>query len=114
TAYDKVKQKVKLESDRPISLRYAIQACRKGGVVSIPGVYGGLGDKIPLGSMMNKALTIRQGQTHVQRYLPKLLKLIETGKIDPTFLITHRLPLEEAADAYPMFRDKKDNCIKVV
>jgi threonine dehydrogenase-like Zn-dependent dehydrogenase len=114
TAYDEVKQFAKLESDRPISLRYAIQACRKGGVVSIPGVYGGLSDKIPTGSLMNKALTIRTGQTHVQRYLPKLMQLVLDGKIDPSFVITHRLPLEEAAKGYKIFRDKEDNCIKVV
>lgn len=112
--YDKAKQAIKLETDRPIVLRLAIQACRKGGVVSIPGVYGGFVDKIPMGAFMNKALTAYTGQTHVQRYLPTLYDLITSGKIDPEFVITHRLPLEEAPDAYKIFRDKKDNCIKVV
>lgn len=112
--YDKVKQAVKLETDRPIALRLAIQACRKGGVVSIPGVYGGMADKIPMGSFMNKGLTAYTGQTHVQRYLPKLFALIQAGKIDPSFVITHRLPLSDAPHAYKIFRNKEDNCIKVV
>jgi threonine dehydrogenase-like Zn-dependent dehydrogenase len=112
--YDKVKQKVQLESDRPIVLRQAIQACRKGGVLSIPGVYAGLVDKIPMGSAMNKGLTFFMGQTHVHRYLDTLFNLIKEGAIDPRFVITHRLPLEDAPDAYRAFRDKQDGCIKVV
>lgn len=113
-AYDKIKQAVKMESDRPIALRQAIQACRKGGVVSIPGVYSGFVDKFPMGPAMNKALTFYMGQTHVHRYLNELLKIVQDGKIDPSFVITHRLPLDSAPDGYKIFRDKKDNCIKIV
>jgi threonine dehydrogenase-like Zn-dependent dehydrogenase len=112
--YDKVKQKIKLQSDRPHVLREAIQACRKGGTVSVPGVYGGWIDKVPMGAVMNKALTIKSGQTHIHNYLKPLLRKIEEGAIDPSFVITHRLPLEEAPQAYKTFRDKKDGCIKVV
>jgi threonine dehydrogenase-like Zn-dependent dehydrogenase len=112
--YDTVKTAVKLETDRSHALRSAIQACRKGGTVSIPGVYGGLLDLFPLGAAFSKGLTLKMGQTNVHRYLPRLLKLISDGKIDPSFVITHRLSLQEAPDAYKMFRDKKDRCIKVV
>ena len=112
--YDKVKQMSQLETERPIALRQAIQACRKGGVVSIPGVYGGVADKIPLGALMNKGLTIRTGQTHMQKYLQPLLGHIEEGKIDPSFVITHRLPLEQAPEGYEIFKHKQDECIKVV
>jgi threonine dehydrogenase-like Zn-dependent dehydrogenase len=112
--YDKVKQTLMLGTERPIALREAILACRKGGVVSVPGVYGGFADKIPVGAFVNKALTLKSGQTHVQRYMKPLLDRIERGEIDPTFIITHRLPLEEAPNAYKMFRDKEDECIKVV
>jgi threonine dehydrogenase-like Zn-dependent dehydrogenase len=112
--YDKVEQMVKLETDRPHALRQAIQACRKGGVVSIPGVYGGFINKMPIGAAFSKGLTLKMGQTHVQRYLQPLLDRIERGEIDLTFVITHRLPLENAPDAYRVFRDKKDGCIKVV
>ncbi len=112
--YDKVEQMVKLETDRPHALRQAIQACRKGGVVSIPGVYGGFINKMPIGAAFSKGLTLKMGQTHVQRYLQPLLDRIERGEIDLTFVITHRLPLEKAPDAYRIFRDKKDGCIKVV
>ena len=80
----------------------------------MPGVYGGFSDKIPLGAFMNKGLTLRAGQTHVHRYVPKLLDLVRGGKIDPRFVITHRLPLSQAADAYAMFRSKTDDCVKVV
>jgi threonine dehydrogenase-like Zn-dependent dehydrogenase len=114
TAYDKVKQTVRAQTDRPIVLREAIQACRKGGVVSIPGVYGGFVDKFPMGAAMNKGLTFKMGQTHVHKYVPKLLQLIEDGKIDPSYIITHEIPLSEAADAYQVFNEKKDNCIKIV
>jgi hypothetical protein len=102
------------DGDRPHVIRQAIHCCRKGGTVSIPGVYGGLGDKIPLGAMMNKALTIKTGQTHVHKYVPVLLEHIRQGRIDPSFVVTHRLPLSEAPRGYEMFRDKKDGCIKVV
>lgn len=112
--YDKVKQAVRLETDRPTALRQVILACRKGGHVSIPGVYGGFLDKVPMGAAMNKALTFKTGQTHVHRYLQPLLQYIQNGEIDPTFIITHRLPLEQAPHGYEIFKHKKDNCIKVV
>lgn len=112
--YDTVKQAVRLETGRPIVLREAITACRKGGKVSVPGVYGGFIDKMPMGAFVNKGLTMKSGQTHVQRYLRPLLERIQKGEIDPSFVITHRLPLEDAPRAYKIFRDKKENCIKVV
>ncbi len=112
--YDKAKQAVRLESDRPTALRQVILACRKGGTVSIPGVYGGFVDKVPLGAAFNKGLTIKMGQTHVHRYLRPLLDRVQKGEIDPTFVITHRMKLDEAPDAYEIFKQKKDNCIKVV
>lgn len=112
--YDTVKQTVRLETGRPLALRQAIVACRKGGTVSMPGVYGGLIDKMPIGAFMNKGLTLRSGQTHVHKYLHPLLERIQNGDIDPTFVITHRLPLEQAPHAYEIFKHKKDNCIKVV
>jgi threonine dehydrogenase-like Zn-dependent dehydrogenase len=105
---------VGLEADGTAALRDAIQACRKGGVVSIPGVYSGFVNNIPMGSAMNKGLTFYMGQTHVHRYVNKLLKLIEMGKVDPSFVITHRLSIDDAEKGYKMFRDKEDNCIKVV
>jgi len=113
-AYDRVKQSMMLESDRPYVLRQAIMACRKGGTVSIPGVYGGFDDKIPLGSLMNKALTVKTGQTHVQHYFAPLLERIQNGDIDPSFIITHRLPLEDAPRGFEMFLNKEDDCLKVV
>jgi threonine dehydrogenase-like Zn-dependent dehydrogenase len=112
--YDKIKQVFRLETDRPMVLRQAIIACRKGGTVSVPGVYGGFIDKVPMGAIVNKALTLKSGQTHVHRYLRPLLERIQNGEIDPSFVITHRLPLEEAPNAYEIFKQKKDNCIKVV
>jgi threonine dehydrogenase-like Zn-dependent dehydrogenase len=112
--YDRVKQATMLETDRPHALREAIFACRPGGTLSVPGVYGGFADKIPFGAIMNKGLTIKTGQTHVQRYLKPLLGRIERHEIDPSFVITHRLPLRDAPRAYEMFRDKQDECIKVV
>jgi threonine dehydrogenase-like Zn-dependent dehydrogenase len=112
--YDRVKQATMLETDRPHVLREAIFACRPGGTLSIPGVYGGFADKIPFGAMMNKGLTIKTGQTHVQRYLKPLLERIERREIDPSFVVTHRLPLRDAPSAYQTFRDKQDQCIKVV
>ena len=114
TLYDKVKTNLFMETERPAAVRQAIMCCRKGGTVSIPGVYGGWSDKFPLGALMNKGLTIKTGQTHVHKYVPELLKLVQDGKIDPSFVVTHRLPLSEAAYGYDIFRAKKDGCIKVV
>ena len=111
---DKVKAAVMLTTDRAHVLRQAILCCRKGGSISVPGVYVGSPDKIPMGAFMNKGLTMKTGQTHMQRYLKPLLGKIESGQIDPSFLITHRIPLDEAPAAYKTFRDKKDGCIKVV
>jgi threonine dehydrogenase-like Zn-dependent dehydrogenase len=111
---DRVKQAVMLGTDRPHVLREAIMCCRKGGTVSIPGVYIGFPDKIPMGAAMNKGLTFKMGQTHVQRYTGPLLEKIQSGEIDPSFVITHKLPLKDAPAAYKTFRDKKDSCIKVV
>ena len=113
-AYDRAKQALMLESDRPLALREAILACRSGGIVSVIGVYGGFIDKFPMGAVMNRSLTIRSGQTHVQHYLRPLLERIERGEIDPSFVITHQLSLEEAPNAYDMFLHKQDNCEKVV
>ena len=112
--YDKVKQTVKLETGRPTALRQAIVACRKGGTVSIPGVYGGFVDKVPMGAIVNKGLTLRSGQTHVQKYLQPLLERIQNGEIDPSFIITHRLSLGDAPRGYEIFKKKEENCIKVV
>lgn len=112
--YDRLKQTLMSESDRPIALRQAIMACRKGGTVSIPGVYGGLIDKMPIGAVMNKALTIKTGQTHAQRYFQPLLKRIVDGDIDPSFVVTHRLKLSEAPEGFSMFNHKEDGCIKIV
>jgi len=112
--YDKIKTAAFLATDRLSVLRQAIHACRKGGVVSIPGVYGGFLDKVPLGAAFNKGLTLRMGQTHVQRYLPLLLEKIDRGEIDPSFVITHRTRLHDAPRAYETFKDKEDDCIKVV
>jgi threonine dehydrogenase-like Zn-dependent dehydrogenase len=112
--YDTAKQALRLQTDRPTALRYAIQACRKGGTVSAPGVYGGVADKIPVGAAFNKGLTLRMGQTHVHRYMRPLLERIEADEIDPSFVITHDLPLSEAARGFEMFHKKADDCIKVV
>lgn len=112
--YDKAKQTVRAETGRPIALRQAIMACRKGGTVSVPGVYGGLVDKFPIGAFMNKGLTMRTGQTHMQRYLQPLLERIQEGEIDPSFLITHRMKLEDAPHGYDIFKHKEDECVKVV
>lgn len=111
---DKAKATVGLATDRAHALREAIICCRKGGTVSVPGVYIGYPDKIPFGAAMNKGLTFKMGQTHVQRYTEPLLRKIQEGEIDPSFVITHRVPLEDAPSAYKMFRDKSDECIKVV
>ncbi len=112
--YDKAKQTVRLHTDRPTALRQAIQACGKGGTVSIPGVYGGVVDKLNLGAAFNKGLTIKMGQTHVQKFLPQLLQHIQNGDVDPSFLITHRLSLEDGPSAYDTFMKKEDGCVKVV
>jgi threonine dehydrogenase-like Zn-dependent dehydrogenase len=112
--YDKVKSAVMLETDRPHVLREAIMCCRKGGTISVPGVYIGVLDKIPFGAAMNKGLTFKMGQTHMQRYMEPLLKKIEDGTIDPSFVITHKVSLDDAPRMYKTFRDKEDGCIKVV
>lgn len=112
--YDQTKQKLKLETDRPHVLREMMVACGKGGTLSIMGVYGGYVDKIPFGAAMNKALTFRMGQMYGQKYMHLLLQLILDGKLDPSFVITHQLPLEQAAYGYQIFQQKQDNCIKVV
>ena len=113
-AYDRFKQALMLETDRPIALRQAIMACRNGGTVSVIGVYGGFIDKFPMGSFMNRSLTMRTGQCHVQRYMKPLLQRIENDEIDPSFIITHRMRLDDAPDGYAMFAKKQDDCVKVV
>jgi threonine dehydrogenase-like Zn-dependent dehydrogenase len=113
-AYDRAKQMARIETDRPLALREAIMAVRNGGIVSVIGAYGGFIDKFPIGSVMNRSLTIRSGQCHVQRYMRPLLERIEAGEIDPSVVITHRLPLSEAPRGYEMFHHKIDNCEKVV
>lgn len=112
--YDAVKQTLRLESDRAGALRQLIMACRKGGTVSIAGVYGGLVDKMPMGAVFAKGLTLRAGQTHVQKYLSPLMELVEKKEIDTTFLITHRMALQDAPAGYRLFREKHDGCIKIV
>jgi threonine dehydrogenase-like Zn-dependent dehydrogenase len=112
--YDKVKQTLRAETDRPHALRQIIQACRKGGTVSIPGVYGGLLDKLNFGAAFAKGLTFKMGQTHVHKYMRPLLERIERGEIDPSFVITHRMSLEDAPHGYSIFKHKEDNCIKVI
>jgi threonine dehydrogenase-like Zn-dependent dehydrogenase len=113
-AVDRIKQALMIQTDRPIALRQALRACRNGGTVSVAGVYGGFADTLPVGSMMNKALTIKTGQTHVQRYMRPLLDRIQKGEIDTTFVISHTLPLDEAPRGYDMFLKKEDGCVKVV
>jgi threonine dehydrogenase-like Zn-dependent dehydrogenase len=113
-AMDRVKQATRSESDRGHALRDAILACRPGGVVSVIGVYGGLVDKFPAGAFMNKGLTLRSGQCHVQRYLKPLYEHIRNGDIDPSFVVTHRIPLDDAPNGYETFKHKEDNCVKVV
>jgi threonine dehydrogenase-like Zn-dependent dehydrogenase len=112
--YDKIKTATFQETDRAVTLRQAIHCCRKGGILSIPGVYGGFIDKVPMGAAFNKGLTLKMGQTHVHKYLPRLLQHIQSGDIDPSFVVTHRVPIDEAPEMYQTFRDKKDGCIKVV
>lgn len=111
---DRAKQAMKLENDRPLVLRQCIQACRKGGTVSVPGVYVGFDDKIPLGAFMNKGLTMKTGQTHMMRFMQPLLERIQKGEIDPSFVITHRVPIDRAPEMYKIFCDKQENCTKVV
>ena len=113
-AYDRGKQIAKIAFDRPIAVREAIMACRNGGIVSIMGVYGGFIDKFPLGAVMNRGLTIKAGQCHVQKYMRPLLEKIEQGLIDPSFVITHRMDLNDAPKSYDMFMHKEDECVKVV
>ncbi|MCM3606365.1 zinc-dependent alcohol dehydrogenase [Cupriavidus pauculus] len=114
SVYDRIKQAVMLESDRPHVLREMMYVCRPAGILSVPGVYGGFVDKIPMGAVMNKGLTLRTGQTHVNRWTDDLLQRILDGQIDPTFIITHRVALEEGPEMYKTFRDKQDGCVKVV
>ena len=111
---DTVKAHTFLGTDRPAALRQAILACRKGGRLSVPGVYGGMADKFPIGALMEKGLTFKLGQTHVHRYLRPLLERIQNGDIDPSFIITHRMALADAPEGYETFKKKQDNCIKIV
>ena len=113
-AIDRAKQAMMMESDRPLALREAIRECRNGGIVSVSGVYGGFIDKFPMGAVVNRSLTIKSGQCHVHRYLKPLLDRIERGELDPSFVITHRLPLSEAARGFEIFNKKLDGCEKVV
>jgi len=112
--YDKAKTMAMMSTDRISALRQAIHSCRKGGTVSVPGVYGGFVDKMPFGAVVQKALTIKSGQTHVHKYLPALLRHIENGDIDPSFVVTHTTSIDDAPRMYQTFRDKQDGCIKVV
>jgi threonine dehydrogenase-like Zn-dependent dehydrogenase len=112
--YDKAKQMVRAQTDRPAVLRQAIMACRKGGTVSIVGVYGGVIDKFPMGAAMNKALTLRMGQMYAQKYIPQLLDRVAAGEVDPSYMLTHKWSLEQGPEGYKMFKDKTDNCMRVV
>jgi threonine dehydrogenase-like Zn-dependent dehydrogenase len=114
SVYDKAKTMMMMETDRPHVIREAIMCCRPGGTISMPGVYLGFVDKIPLGSFMNKALTLKTGQTHVPRYHDELLRRVESGEIDPSFVVTHTVPIDKGPEMYKTFRDKEDGCIKVV
>jgi threonine dehydrogenase-like Zn-dependent dehydrogenase len=113
-AYDRVKQAARLETDRPHALREAIMTCRNGGTISVLGAYGGFIDKFPIGAVMNRSLTIKSGQCHVQRYMRPLLERVRRGDIDPSFVVTHRMPLDDAPTGYRIFKDKEDGCVKVV
>jgi len=113
-AYDRVKQATRLESERGFALREAIFSCRNGGTLSIAGVYGGFMDKFPIGAVMNRGLTIKTGQCHVHRYLRPLLERVEQGDIDPSFIVTHRMSLDDAPKGYETFKNKQDECVKVV
>jgi threonine dehydrogenase-like Zn-dependent dehydrogenase len=112
--YDNVKQTLHLENDRPIALRQLIKACRKGGTISIPGVYSGFVDKMPMGTVFAKGLTVRTGQTNVHKYVQPLMQLIEKKELDSTFIITHRMALDDAPQGYRIFRDKQESCVKIV
>jgi threonine dehydrogenase-like Zn-dependent dehydrogenase len=114
SAWDRAKVATFMGTDRPHVLRQAIHCCRNFGVVSVVGVYGGYLDKIPMGSAMNRGITFRMAQTPVQRYLPTLMRRVEKGEIDPSFVITHRAGLAQGPELYKTFRDKQDGCIKVV
>jgi threonine dehydrogenase-like Zn-dependent dehydrogenase len=113
-ALDRAKQLARLQPDRPLALRQAIRCCKNGGVVSVIGVYGGFIDNFPMGAVVNRGLTIRAGQCHVHRYMKPLLEHIERGDLDPRFVITHRLPLAEAARGFEIFLEKREHCEKVV
>jgi threonine dehydrogenase-like Zn-dependent dehydrogenase len=113
-AYDRAKQRTKMQMDRPLAVREAIMACRSGGIVSILGVYAGFVDKFPLGALMNRGLTIKTGQCHVHRYMKPLLERIERGEIDPSFVVSHHMNLDEAAKGYDMFMHKQDDVMKIV
>jgi threonine dehydrogenase-like Zn-dependent dehydrogenase len=113
-AYDRVKTAMMMETDRPVALRQAILACRSGGTVSVAGVYSGFIDKFPMGAVVNRSLTIKSGQTHVHRYMRPLMERIERGEIDPRFVISHRVRLEDAPEMYQVFNNKEEECMKVV
>jgi threonine dehydrogenase-like Zn-dependent dehydrogenase len=113
-AYDRAKQMMMLETDRPIALRQAIMACRSGGTVAVLGVYGGFLDKFPMGTVLNRCLTIKAAQAPVQRYMRPLLQRIQNREIDPRFVITHELKLDDAPDGYKIFNEKVDDCEKIV
>jgi threonine dehydrogenase-like Zn-dependent dehydrogenase len=113
-AYDRVKQAARIQTERPHALRQAILACRPGGIVSVMGVYGGFIDKFPAGAFVNKGLTLRTGQCHVQRYMKPLLDRIRNGEIDPSFVVTHQMSLDDAPNGYKTFKKKQDECVKVV
>ncbi len=112
--YDQIAASTFMVTDKAHSLRQCVNCCRKGGTVSVPGVYGGIIDKFPMGPFMNKALTMKTGQTHMMRYMKPLLERVQKGEIDPSFVITHKLPIDEAPRAYEIFKHKEDGCIKVV
>jgi threonine dehydrogenase-like Zn-dependent dehydrogenase len=113
-AYDRVKQAARLETERGYALREAIYNCRNGGIISMIGVYGGFMDKFPIGAVMNRGLSIKTGQCHVQRYLRPLLERVESGDIDPSFVVTHKMALDDAPTGYETFKNKRDECVKVV
>ncbi|WCN84319.1 zinc-dependent alcohol dehydrogenase [Micromonospora sp. LH3U1] len=113
-AYDRAKQATRTETERPFALRQAILACRSGGVVSVVGAYGGFVDKFPMGAFMNRSLVMRTGQCHVQRYTRPLLERIQRGEIDPSFIVSHRMPLRDAPKGYKIFQKKQDDCTKVL
>jgi threonine dehydrogenase-like Zn-dependent dehydrogenase len=103
-----------MQQDRPTALRHAITVCRKGGTLSVPGVYAGMADKFPMGTIFGKGLTVKTGQTHVQKYVRPLMERIARGDFDPSYIVTHRMTLDEAPTGYDLFRNKQDECIKIV